>query len=56
MSRLKEYYLNSLSEKEIEEMVENHYFNQELLYEFKETLTSQSTEDMGIYQTYPFDN
>lgn len=56
MGILKEYYLNNLTEEEINEMAEEQYFCQELVYELKELSTSESKEDMDIHQTYLYDN
>ena len=56
MSRIKEYYLNNLTEDEIKEMEEEHYFLQEYLWELKELSTSQSEEDMDTHPTYLYDS
>lgn len=56
MGILKEYYLNNLTEEEINEMAEEQYFRQELVYELKEISTSQSEEDMDTHQTYLYDS
>lgn len=56
MSLIKEFYLNNLTEEEINELAEEYYFRQELLYEFKEISTSQPKEDTDKHQTYPYDS
>lgn len=56
MGLTKKFYLNNLTEEEINELAEEYYLNQELLYEIKETLTSQPMEDKDKHQTYPYDS
>jgi len=53
MSKLKDYYLNNLTEDEINEFYE--YFEH---FEItpKDFLASQLEEDKGIYPTYPYDS
>jgi hypothetical protein len=54
MGKLKEYYLNNLTEEEIKEKVEDEIHHLQYLWELKETSTSQSEEDKDTHQTYPF--
>lgn len=56
MSYIKEYYLNNLTEEELNKLAEEYYFHQESLYEIKETSTFPPKEDKDIHQTYPYDN
>lgn len=54
MGKLKEYYLNNLTEEEIKEKVEDEIHHLQYLWELKEISTSQSEEDKDTHQTYPF--
>lgn len=56
MGRMKECYLNNLTEEELNEMLEEYYFHQEYLWEITGISTSQSKVDMDIHQTCLFDS
>jgi len=53
MGKLKEYYLNNLTEEEIKEKVEEEIHHLQYLWELKEISTSQLEEDTDKYQSYP---
>lgn len=55
MGKLKEYYINNLTEEEIEEIYHYLLYESEQ-YEIKDSSTSQSEVDKDTHQTYPYDS
>jgi len=55
MGKLKEYYINNLTEEEIEEIY-HHLLYESEQYEIKDSSTSQSEADKDTHQTYPYDS
>ena len=55
MGKLKEYYINNLTEEEIEEIY-HHLLYESEQYEIKDSSTSQSEVDKDTHQTYPYDS
>ena len=56
MSKLKEYYLNNLTEEEIDELSEYLYLSEQYEMNTKDLLTSQLEGDKDKRQTYPYDS
>jgi len=56
MGRLKEYYLNNLTEEEISELSEYLYLSEQSEINAKDLLTSQLEVDKDKHQTYPYDS
>ncbi len=54
MSKLKEYYLNNLTEDEMDELSE--YLSEQPTINTKDFLTSQLEEGKDKHQTYPYDS